>query len=44
MYLTRRTPTDRLPGKVGWALALLALVGVGGTAQALPARAPRPVY
>jgi len=29
MYLTRRTPTDRLPGKAGWALALLVLVGVG---------------
>jgi len=29
MHLTRRTPTDRLPGKVGWALALLVLVGVG---------------
>jgi len=29
MYLTRRTPTDRLPGKVSWALALLVPVGVG---------------
>jgi hypothetical protein len=29
MHLTRRTPTDRLPEKVGWALALLVLVGTG---------------
>jgi hypothetical protein len=44
MYLTRRTPTDRLRGKAGWALALLVLVGAWGAAQALPARARRPVY
>jgi MYXO-CTERM domain-containing protein len=30
MHWTRRTPTDRLRGKAGWALALLVLVGVEG--------------
>jgi hypothetical protein len=43
MYLPRRTPTDRLREKVGWAFALLVLVGVGA-AQALPAKARRSVY
>ena len=30
MHWTRPTPTDRLRGKAGWALALLVLVGVEG--------------